>query len=300
MNQPQRGRSGSSLRPLLERPGCRAARGVVLALVALGAVGCRGIRDVSGEPAPGPDVPRPEMVLDFKSLYAQNCAACHGAHGDHGAATNLANPEYEAWIDDASLRNIVANGEKGALMPGFAKSGGGNLTDQQVDVLVQGMRQAWAPHAGAQSVFGGATPPPYHAGTAASAGNGQAVYTAACARCHGADREHPGPGGSILDGSFLALINAQTLRTTIVAGRPDVGQPDWRGDIPGRALTDAEISEVTAWMIAQTPAHPGHPYPLTPNTQPTSERPGEQQPLGEKNDTNPSNKKAQPPSAKER
>lgn len=261
-----------------------------LATATLTLAGCRNIRDVSGEPAPGPDVPRPEAVLDFKSLYAQNCAACHGEKGDHGAATNLANPAYEAWIDDTTLRNIIANGEKGVLMPAFAKESGGNLTDQQVNVLVQGLRAAWGPKPG-QNPFNGATPPPYHQANAANPGNGQAVYTAACARCHGPDAQHPGKAGSVLDGSYLAMINAQTIRSTIVPGRPDVGQPDWRNDIPGQPLTDAQVTDVAAWMIAQTPAHPGHPYPLTPNTQPTTERPGEQQPTAEINTVSPSNQR---------
>ena len=44
----------------------------------------------------------------------------------HGAATNLANPEYEALVDDATLRDVIAKGEKGTLMPAFAVKSGGN------------------------------------------------------------------------------------------------------------------------------------------------------------------------------
>jgi len=73
----------------------------------------------------------------------------------------------------------------------------------------------------------------------------------------------------------LALINEQTVRTTIVAGRPDLGEPDWRNHIPGRAMTDDEVTDVSAWLMAQRPATPGQPYP---NAQPTSEQPGEAQP----------------------
>ncbi len=32
--------------------------------------------------------------------------------GKNGAATNLANPEYQALIDDASLREVIAKGER--------------------------------------------------------------------------------------------------------------------------------------------------------------------------------------------
>jgi cytochrome c oxidase cbb3-type subunit 3 len=241
---------------------------LIVGVPLMAALGCR----MPGRPPEGPEVPRPDQVLSFSQLYGENCAGCHGAQGEHGPATDLANPEYQALIDDASLRDVIANGEKGSLMPGFGARAGGDLTDAQIEVLVRGLRSSWSkPNAG-----GGATLPAWHAPRAGDAAKGQAVYAAACARCHGANAQQPGPAGSILDGSFLALMNEQTIRTTIIAGRPDIGQPDWRNTIPGRALSEDEISDVTAWLIAQTPIRPGHPYP---NTQPTSERPGEQQPI---------------------
>ena len=214
-------------------------------LAAIALSGCR----LPGRPAAGPEVPRPHEVMAFEPLYRQNCAGCHGVDGQNGSATNLANPEYQAWIDDASLRSVIANGEKGSLMPAFALSKGGTLTDPQVDVLVKGMRQKWS----GSVAFYGATPPSYHASTDGASRAGEAVYAQACARCHGATAEQPGAAGSILASSFLALMNAQTLRTTIVAGRPDIGQPDWRHDIAGRELTDAEVTNVTAYLLAQTP-----------------------------------------------
>lgn len=227
--------------------------------------------DLPGRPQPGPEVPRPEMVKSFDTLYQDNCAGCHGKNGDNGSATNLANPEYEALIDDASLRDVIANGEKGTLMPGFGLKTGGPLTDAQIDVIVQGMRARWKKG----DAFAGQNPPPYKATHAGDPSKGQAVYGEACASCHGSDVQHPGKAGNILDGSFLALINEQTVRTTIIAGRPDIGEPDWRNHIPGRPMTDDEITNVSAWLIAQSPATPGQPYP---STQPLSEKPGESQP----------------------
>ena len=106
------------------------------ALVLIALAGC----DLPGKPKAGPEVPRPEEVLAFDTLYGANCAGCHGANGQNGPATNLANPEYQALIDDASLREVIAKGEKGSLMPAFAEVNGGTLTDAQVDALVQGIR----------------------------------------------------------------------------------------------------------------------------------------------------------------
>jgi cytochrome c oxidase cbb3-type subunit 3/ubiquinol-cytochrome c reductase cytochrome c subunit len=209
--------------------------------------------------------------MSFEKLYGDNCAGCHGANGENGAATDLANPEYEALIDDASLREVIAKGEKGVPMPAFAVESGGTLTDQQIEALVEGMRARWRKG----DPFSGQTPPPYKATRTGDPAKGEAVYAQACAQCHGSSAQKPGNAGSILDGSFLALINEQTVRTTIVAGRPDIGEPDWRGHIAGRAMTDDEVTNVSAWLMAQKPLNPGQPYP---SEGPTSEKPGEQQP----------------------
>jgi cytochrome c oxidase cbb3-type subunit 3/ubiquinol-cytochrome c reductase cytochrome c subunit len=231
--------------------------------------------NMPGRPQPGPEVPRPDAVTSFDTLYGENCAGCHGKNGDNGAATNLANPEYQGLIDDVSMRDVIANGKQGSLMPGFSIRRGGPLTEGQIDAIVQGLRARWKK----ENPFGGETPPPYKASHAGDASRGLAVYAAACARCHGETAQHPGSAGSILDGSFLALINEQTVRTTIIAGRPDIGEPDWRNHIPGRAMTDDEITDVSAWLIAQRPTTPGQPYP---NAKPSSQLRGEAQPLANK------------------
>src|SRR5881227_4215170 len=117
----------------------------VYAVVLLGGMlvlaGCSRIR---GRPAPGPEVPRPENVVDFSTLYKANCAACHGQNGRDGAAISLANPVYLAVAGEDNLRRITANGVSGKLMPPFAKSAGGMLTDQQINVIAHGMMQRWS------------------------------------------------------------------------------------------------------------------------------------------------------------
>lgn len=245
------------------RPGLILIAGSLLSVC-----GCRW----PGRPTPEDVVPRPEAVMSFDKLYAQNCAGCHGVDGQNGQATNLANPLYEALVDDATLRDVIANGEKGSLMPAFGQAAGGNLTDAQINAIVSGMRARW----GKGDVLAGQNAPPYKASQAGNAADGNRVYAMACARCHGTVGQQPGPAGSILDGSFLALVNPQTIRTTVIAGRPDIGQPDWRGDVPGHPLTDSDVNDVTAWLMSQRPQNPGQPYPDN-NT--TSEKPGEAQPV---------------------
>jgi cytochrome c oxidase cbb3-type subunit 3 len=229
----------------------QTARLMLVGLVAL--TGCHA----PGRPQPDDVVPRPEAVMSFDKLYAQNCAGCHGVDGQNGAATNLANPVYQALVDDATLRDVIANGEKDTLMPAFGVNAGGSLTDAQINAIVSGMRARWSKG----DVLAGQNAPPYKASEGGNAEDGKRVYAMACAKCHGVVGQKAGSGGSILDGSFLALVNPQMIRTTVIAGRPDLGHPDWRGYVQGHPLTDSDVSDVTAWLMSQRPANPGQPYP---------------------------------------
>lgn len=212
-----------------------------------------GCNAAPGRPKPGPEVPRPDAVMDFSTLYGQNCAGCHGAGGMNGPAYPLANPEYQALVDDATLRQAIAQGKPGTMMPAFAVEAGGTLTDAQIGVLVAGMRSAWSKPG---LLAGVAAVPPYHSAAAGDPANGQQVYGAYCASCHGASSQPGGKAGSILDPAFLALVSDQALRTAVIAGRPDLGQPDWRGDLAGQALTDQQVSDVVAWLASRR-----HPAP---------------------------------------
>jgi cytochrome c oxidase cbb3-type subunit 3 len=233
--------------------------------IAMGAL-C-ACNNLPGRPKPGPDVPRPQDVLDFATLYSQNCAGCHGDDGQLGPATPLANPEYQALIPDSTLSDIVAKGQQGTMMPPFAQRAGGNLSDQQVDSIVKGIREKWSKG----NVLQGQNAPPYKSGRASDSGRGKQIYGEQCARCHGAVGGPPGPKGAILDGSFLALVSDQTIRTTAIVGRPDLGMPDWRNRIPGKVMTDQDLSDVVAFVISQRPNTPGQPYePMQQRTQRTS------------------------------
>jgi hypothetical protein len=69
--------------------------------------------------------------------------------------------------------------------------------------------------------------------------------------------------GSIVDGSYLALISDQGLRSITIAGRPDEGMPDWRSD-GAQPLTDQQITDIVAWLASKRTANPGQPYPTVP------------------------------------
>src|SRR5881409_1092038 len=103
---------------------------------------------------------RPAEVVAFDQLYAGNCSGCHGADGRLGPARPLNDPLYLALMNDDTLRQVIAQGVPKTAMPGFVQQQGGNLTDEQIKVVVQGIRSRWA----RSEEFQRASLPAYEAG----------------------------------------------------------------------------------------------------------------------------------------
>jgi cytochrome c oxidase cbb3-type subunit III len=237
-------------------PFSRLLAAAVAVVVCLGSAACDAL---PGRPAVANREVMPSQVTAFEVLYGRNCAGCHGTDGRLGAARSLNDPVYLALVSADRLRTIIGEGVPGTSMPAFRASAGGDLTDAQVDALVKGMLTRWA----RADAVAGTTLPPYEgpgkgSGTADTA-RGAAVFASACVRCHGPEGKGGATTGSIVDPSYLALVSDQSLRTTVIAGRPDLGKPDWRDDMPGRPLTPQQISDLVAWLVSHRRPVPGRP-----------------------------------------
>ena len=223
---------------------------------ALSLLVCCGCSNAPGRPRAESIPVDPDKVTDFALLFRENCSGCHGAEGSNGAALAIGDPVYLAIADDSVLRKVISNGITGASMPAFARSAGGMLTENQVESLVHGIRQKW----GKPDALPGTTPPPYSAAEPGDAARGAAAFGTFCANCHGPEGKGGPKGSSIVDGTFLALLTDQELRTLVIVGRPDLGAPDWRNNVPGKPMSAQEISDVVAWLSAQRPKFAGRPY----------------------------------------
>ena len=131
---------------------------------------------------------RPSEVRDFDRLFADNCSGCHGADGKLGPAPPLADPLFLAIIPDAEFKLVVSEGRAGTLMPAFARNRGGTLTEEQITILIDGIRAQWG-----SSEFSdkGSLPnylpptdkPDAHA--VADRLEGSRVFALVCGNCHG-------------------------------------------------------------------------------------------------------------------
>jgi len=227
----------------------RAIRSLVPLALVVGSLGCD--RKI-GPPNDQEELMRPENVASFERLYKQNCSACHGDNGSGGPALDLANPKYQTLVDDGSLRRWITSGMPGTQMPAFGESAGGFLTPLQVDVLVAGMRARWD-----HKDHGAADMPPYSSSTVGNVEHGQDIFRASCSSCHQQGQQ------KITDASYLSLVSDQSLRSIVIAGRPDLGHPDWKQVRPSEPLTDQGVSDVIAYLHSLRSDTPGQPYPET-------------------------------------
>jgi len=228
----------------------RMFRVLMFAALVLGmASGCDSL---PGRPDPADRYQRPDEVTDFTTLFATNCSGCHGAEGRRGPATPLGDPHYAALAQPAYLERIIGDGVGGTPMPPFAQARGGNLTEEQVSVLAQGIR-AW----GADVAGSTPTPPPLVAASPdqnpGSPARGEVAYAAFCADCHGPGGAGGEKAGSLVDPAYLGLVSDQALRTAVIVGREDLGMPGWQAD-QGRGISAGEISDVVAWLGSQRPS----------------------------------------------
>jgi mono/diheme cytochrome c family protein len=215
--------------------------------------------------------------------YQNACAACHAADLSGGSAPHP-DPDIEAAWPAPALDNIVARyedseivedvfdfmveqmrwGRAGTPMPAFSEAAGGSLNDQQLFAIATYILAVQTGELPEAQAFAGA--------------QGDELFGANCARCHGADGEgYVGPqlinvferyGWDPDDEESLEQARA-AVEHAIVNGRYVPGQ----ADMPpfGQVLTDDAIQRLIDHIEGfQETGGPSHAQ-LGPDASPTAE-----------------------------
>ena len=85
--------------------------------------------DLPADPVPG-DAQRGAVV------YAERCAACHGAEGEGGSAPAIGNPAFLALASDEFIRYTIEHGRDGTDMAAFATQ----LPHEDIDAVTAFLR----------------------------------------------------------------------------------------------------------------------------------------------------------------
>jgi len=196
----------------------------------------------------------PELWTSL-SCTRETAPDVHGPDGKGGAAIGLGDPVYLAIADNATITRVAADGVPGTAMPAFAQHSGGMLTNDQIDVIAKESAQP-GPKRMPRTIR---ILRPTAAQSPGDPARGAAAYNVYCASCHGAAGRGGTRAGSIVEPSYLALVSDQNLRTTVIAGRPELGAPDWRGNVPGKPMSPRDVSDVVAWLSSQRPQSSAQP-----------------------------------------
>jgi mono/diheme cytochrome c family protein len=187
--------------------------------------------------SPDPEQRAADMKIG-KSLYAKNCASCHGESGagdGPSAASQLPRPtdlRSHRFATDA-LAAAIVGGVPATAMPGFP-----GLSDDELRAIVTYSRDFPHPTADAASAL--SSPPA--AGQRAEA---ETLYAQNCAACHG----ERGSGDGALaatsprpPANFKRVQPARPVAATIIAeGVPATTMPPWKhklNDVQRDALVD--------------------------------------------------------------
>jgi len=189
------------------------------------------------------------VAVTWKSAYAQNCAACHGADGTLAAARPMRDANYLASISREQLLAVSTKGV-GVFMPALAASQGGYVPDAQIALIVDGMIAEWGKGGVPSSV-------PY-SGALGSAASGATVYASFCQTCHGIPNGvSAGTGGTVTDTNYLRLVSDQMLRSQLIFGRADLGAacigPSQPWQSAQRKLSSSEVADVVAFLASKRP-----------------------------------------------
>ncbi len=169
-----------------------------------------------------------------RTLYADNCADCHGENGEGKVGPALNSRELLKTTTNDTLFNLTRTGVPGTAMPSWGQPFGGPFTDEQVTQLVAFIR-VWEPTAPELTSIV-ATPDPVR---------GAAIFANTCFICHGENGLGTDRAPALNDPERLKEFDDAWYRSTIAHGRPAKGMPTW-----GTVLSPGQINDLAALLAA--------------------------------------------------
>ncbi len=211
------------------------------------------------------------------TLYAENCAVCHGLSGEGiGATPPLDNPNLKQ-TEPSALAKIIARGLYGTSMPAWSKEDGGPLSDYQINQLTLLIQYGdWQETQNRVVNMGLAPQVPFTAEAdpailetvktlpdGEKLAQGITLYATQCVACHGAD----GAGTNLAPALNDPQVRAKTveeIERVILNGAPGTLMASWKNTLSGEEVA-ALLALITRWdeVPAGAIPAPDRPVPVT-------------------------------------
>ena len=188
-----------------------------------------------------------KLIATGDELFVQNCAACHGQDATGGIGPALNSKQFLGSVSDEQVRSLISVGIPGTQMSAYLQDFNGPFTLEQINALSFYLRSLeedapdradWREPLAASPATGSSTTT-----TVAAAGpDGEAIYAAKCAACHGGNLE--GGVGKALDANSPAAGDPdEELLGIIENGVAGTAMPAWSGK-----LSDEEIKAILDYI----------------------------------------------------
>lgn len=176
------------------------------------------------------EVSKGEGTVTGSRLFAENCSPCHGQFGQGGPNPSIpgdiiapiSSSEFLKTRDDATIRNIISQGQPDFGMSPFGSANGGPLSDDEVDAIVAFIRswEANPPVTTPPEIPTPEAPTPVPTQPAQTGFTAKQIYAGLCAQCHGLNGEG-GSGPAFNTDEFQSQFDDQALFDVISNGVPD-------------------------------------------------------------------------------
>ena len=204
---------------------------------------------------------------DAMTLYAENCAVCHGLNGEGIGAMPALDSDALRTMPFDDLYKTIARGRFDTAMPAWSKDDGGPLSDYQIEELVALIQSGDWNETGDRVVNLGlaplipftADPDPALVEAVGSLPDGATlqtaigIYAAQCVACHGTDGLGTGIAPALNDPAVREKPADELTRTitygnagTLMAGWSNVLSPD---DISAMVVLIQRWDEVPTGVI---------------------------------------------------
>ena len=201
------------------------------------------------------DLPDGTTLADGMTLYAENCAACHGANGEGtGLAPALNSDELRGRLSGDDITRIVQQGVPGTLMASWNAA----LSPDQVASITTFLRR-WDEIVGTGAVMPVVETAEIDLSPEAVA-TGQRLYNILCKSCHGFDAYGTPLAPALNNQLFLSETPDAAIQQIISLGVSGTVMPAWGG-----RLTEADIAALTAYLRSLEPTAPVIVEPASTN-----------------------------------
>jgi cbb3-type cytochrome c oxidase subunit III len=172
------------------------------------------------------------------NVYAEHCAACHGANGEATAvAPALNTPDLLTRYTSDDLVRVINQGVPGTIMAGWDSILSDDETAGVVEFLIR-----WDEVAQSGIVMPTIVEEPLDMSPEAIA-TGQNLYNLLCTQCHGVNAYGSPMAPALNNQQFLNDTPDAAIQQIIANGVPTTIMPAWAG-----YLTEADIASITAFL----------------------------------------------------